>query len=187
MVPEIVFGVIVIAAYIWYAVIVARRNRVDEALAGIDVQLTKRHELIPNVLTIARKFMDHEKSLLADITELRTKASANVTGGSAEAVAAKFGAADALTEKLNQLFISVEAYPELKSHQTMQTAQVTLNEVETQLAAARRFYNSAVADLNTAIEIFPGTLLAGLAHARRLPPYNAPGAHKATPVAADYF
>jgi len=62
------------ALYIWYAIIVARRNRVSEALAGIDVQLQQRHDLIPNVLTIARRFMEHERTLLEEITELRQRA-----------------------------------------------------------------------------------------------------------------
>ena len=67
-------GVLVIVGYVWYAAIVKRRNRVSEALAGIDVQLQQRHDLIPNVLVIARRFMEHERGLLAEITELRAKA-----------------------------------------------------------------------------------------------------------------
>ncbi|MEM7653771.1 MAG: LemA family protein [Pseudomonadota bacterium] len=122
---ETIIAVALVAGgYIWYAVIISRRNRVDEALAGIDVQLTKRHDLIPNVLAVARKFMEHEKGLLSDITELRTRASTNVVGASPQDVSAKFEAADALGAKLQQLFISVEDYPELKSDTTMQTAGI---------------------------------------------------------------
>ena len=69
---------LLVAAYVWYAMIVTRRNRVSEALAGIDVQLQQRHDLIPNVLTIARRFMEHERTLLEEITELRNKAQAQV-------------------------------------------------------------------------------------------------------------
>ena len=70
--------VLIVGVYIWYAMIVTRRNRVSEALAGIDVQLQQRHELIPNVLKIARRFMEHERSLLEEITALRNSASAQV-------------------------------------------------------------------------------------------------------------
>ena len=67
-------GLVLIALYAWYATIVTRRNRVSEALASIDVQLTQRHDLIPNVLQIARRFMDHERGLMDDITAMRAKA-----------------------------------------------------------------------------------------------------------------
>lgn len=70
----VVIGLAVIGGYAWYAAIVRRKHRVMEALAGIDVQLQQRHDLIPNVLTIARRFMDHERELLTAITDLRTKA-----------------------------------------------------------------------------------------------------------------
>jgi LemA protein len=70
----LVLGVVFIVVYAWYATIVKRRNRVMEALAGIDVQLQQRHDLIPNVLTIARRLMEHERSLLNDITALRATA-----------------------------------------------------------------------------------------------------------------
>ena len=69
-------AVVLVGAYIWYAMIVTRRNRVSEALAGVDVQLQQRHDLIPNVLAIARRFMEHERTLLEEITELREKANA---------------------------------------------------------------------------------------------------------------
>ena len=85
-----VIGLVVVGCYFWYATIVKRKTRVFEALAGIDVQLQQRHDLIPNVLTIARRFMDHERGLLAEITELRTKAHQQVGERDFAKVAEKF-------------------------------------------------------------------------------------------------
>ena len=161
-----------VVLYIWYAKIVARRNTAREALSGIDVQLTKRSELIPNILAIAKKFMEHEKELLEEVTKLRSKATAGYDVLDPKQVAKHFEDSAALGAHMGKLMISMEAYPDLKSDKTMVQAQKTYNEVEAQIAAARRFYNSAVSDLNNSIEIFPGNLLAPLANSRVMPFYE---------------
>ena len=158
--------------YIWYAKIVSRRNTAGEALSGIDVQLTKRSELVPNILAIAKKFMEHEKELLEEVTKLRSKATAGYDALDPTQVAKHFEDSAALGAQMGKLMISMEAYPDLKSDRTMVQAQKTYNEVEAQIAAARRFYNSAVSDLNNSIEIFPGSLLAPLANSRVMPFYE---------------
>lgn len=178
----IVIAVIGVGLYLWYATIVTRRNRVGEALAGVDVQLNQRHDLIPNLLAVARRFMEHERGLLDEITALRAKAA------SATDPAAKFAAEGQLDMGLGKLFAVAEAYPELKSDGPMIEAQRGLTEVETNIAAARRFYNSAVADLRNATQIFPGSLLAGLAGASTPPPfYEAPEASRAPVDASKYL
>jgi len=159
-----------VVLYSWYATIVKRRNRVAEALAGIDVQLTQRHDLIPNLLAIARKYMDHERGLLDDITALRSKA-ASFAGTDPAAAAGKFAAEQQLTAGLGRLFAVAENYPALKSDGPMIEAQRGYQEVETNIAAARRFYNAAVGSLNNAIQIFPGPLLASLAGVAKPPPF----------------
>ena len=161
-----------VVLYIWYAKIVARRNTAREALSGIDVQLTKRSELIPNILAIAKKFMEHEKELLEEVTKLRSKATAGYDALDPKQVAKHFEDSAALGAQMGKLMISMEAYPDLKSDRAMVQAQKTYNEVEAQIAAARRFYNSAVSDLNNSIEIFPGSLLAPLANSRVMPFYE---------------
>ena len=161
-----------VVLYIWYAKIVARRNTAREALSGIDVQLTKRSELISNILAIAKKFMEHEKELLEEVTKLRSKATAGYDALDPKQVAKHFEDSAALGAHMGKLMISMEAYPDLKSDKTMVQAQKTYNEVEAQIAAARRFYNSAVSDLNNSIEIFPGNLLASLANSRVMPFYE---------------
>lgn len=146
-----------------YATIVTRRNRVAEALAGIDVQLAQRHDLIPNLIAIARKYMDHERGLLDEITSLRSKATSFTGTTDPAAAAGKFAAEQQLAAGLGRFFAVAENYPSLKSDGPMIEAQRGYQEVETNIAAARRFYNSAVGSLNNALQIFPGPVLARLA------------------------
>ena len=149
----VVICVILVLLYIAYVKLIAKKNKVREALASIDVQLKKRYDLIPNILFMANKFMEHERGLLDDITKLRTEAvkmSSNFDN-----VKEKIALDAEIKNKMGQLMVSVENYPQLKSDQTMIQAMSTYNEVEEHIAAARRFYNSAVLDLNNAVETIP--------------------------------
>ena len=181
----IVIGVVLIfALYLLYAKIIRNKNQVHEALAGIDVQLVNRSNLIPNILNIAKKFMEHELDLISSVTELRTRSSSDYNSNDVQAVKEHMELASALTSEMQKLMISVEAYPELKSDQTMQQAQLSYNEVETKIAAARRFYNSAVSQLNNSIEIFPGNIVARYANVSSMPFYEADEGSKAPVDAA---
>ena len=155
--------------YFWYASLVRRRNQVFQALSGIDVQLQKRGRLIPNILAIAKRFMSHEAEVLQSVTRLRSQMSDSYDSTEPDQVQAHLTASAALTRQMGHLMVTLEDYPALKSDQTMLQAQQTYNEVEAQIAAARRFYNAAVAELNNAIQIFPGNLLAGYAKAKPMP------------------
>lgn len=184
----IAVGVLVIGLYAWYATIVARKNRVAEALSGIDVQLSQRHELIPNVLAIAKRYLAHEQTLLAEIARLRTTGQERLGTTDPGAIAEKFAAENALSAGLGRLFAVAEGYPELNSDDLMVRAQATYQEVETNVAAARRFYNASVTALRNATQIFPGPLLAGLAGVRQPPPFfEAPDAHRGPVNAADHL
>lgn len=163
--------VVVVGVYVWYAMIVTRKNRVTEALASIDVQLQQRHDLIPNVLTIARRFMEHERALFEDITALRNKAQAQAGSRDFAAAGERFETEKRLGADMGRLFALAENYPDLKSQGPMITAQRTYAEVETNISAARRFYNSAVGDLRNITEIFPGNLLKALAGVGVIPPF----------------
>jgi LemA protein len=180
----IVVGVVLAGLYLLYASIVTKKNRVSEALAGIDVQLTQRHDLIPNVLAIAKRFMEHERGLMDDVTALRTRASASVGVQDPAKIAEKFEAENQLGAQLGKLMAVAESYPALKSDGPMIEAQKTYEEVETNIAAARRFYNSAVGDLRNAVQIFPGSLVAGLAGAGSPPPFFEASADSRAPVDA---
>nr|WP_310523315.1 LemA family protein [Polymorphobacter sp.] len=160
----IIAAVVLAGLYFWYASIVAKRNRVAEALAGIDAQLNQRHDLVPNLLAIAKRYMAHESDLLTEVTQLRAAA------GAATGATAKFAAEAKLDAGIGRLLATAENYPDLKADGPMIEAQRGLQEVETNIAAARRFYNSAVADLRNATQTFPGSLLAPLAGAGGAPP-----------------
>ncbi|MGL6013153.1 MAG: LemA family protein [Shewanella oncorhynchi] len=178
---------IFIVTYLWYVSLVKKRNTALEALSGIDVQLTKRADLVPNILKIAKRFMEHEKSLLTEITELRTQLSHNYNKADPSAVKEHLVQAERLNDKMSTLMVNVENYPELKSDNTMLRAMQTYNEVEAHISAARRFYNSAVSELNTAVEIFPGSIIASMASIKVMPFYEVSEAAKAPVDAAEYL
>jgi LemA protein len=167
----ILLGLALVGLYAWYAAIVTRRNRVSEALAGVDTQLQQRHDLIPNMLRIARKFMDHERDLLSEITALRSKAAEQSGERDFAKVPDKFRTEAKLGQEMGRLLALAENYPVLRSDGPMMEAQRSYQEVETNIAAARRFYNSAVAELRNAVQIFPGQLLMALAGVTGLPPF----------------
>ena len=150
--------VVCIAFYSMYVNIVKSKNKVFEAFSAIDVQLKKRYDLIPNILTIANKFMEHERGLLEKITELRTQI-VNLPNN-LKNMPTKVEIDNEIKGLIKQFSISVENYPNLKSDQTMINAMNTYNEVEEHISAARRFYNSAVLELNNLVEIFPSSLIA---------------------------
>jgi len=185
---NIILWVVVIAVaaslYAWYAAIVIRRNRVAEALAGIDVQLTQRHDLIPNVLAIAKRFMAHERNLMNEITQLRASAIQAVGEKDFARIGDKFAQEQKLAAGLGRLLAVAENYPALKSEAPMLEAQRSYREVETNIAAARRFYNSTVGDLRNIIQIFPGPLLAALAGVGTPPPFFETAEGSRAPVDA---
>lgn len=176
------------ALYGWYVAIVAARNRVGEALGGIDAQLQQRHDLIPNVLAIARRFLQHEASLLEEITALRAKAQPQIGQRDFQAIADKFETEAALAADMTRLFALAENYPQLTSSGPMIEAQRTYREVEASIAAARRFYNNAVNSLKTRVETFPGPVVSGLAGVAVLPPFYQAADEARSPVmAADHL
>ena len=161
MILIIVGLVVLIGCYMTYASVIQKKNKVLEAFSSIDVQLKKRYDLIPNILTIANKFMEHEKGLFEEITKLRTQAMA--LPADMDNMSQKIQLDSKIKGLMGQIMVSVENYPQLKSDQTMITAMQTYNEVEEHISAARRFYNSALRELKNSVEIFPGSLFAGCA------------------------
>ena len=158
--PWLIGGIVVaLLFYAQYVRLIVVRNKVRESASDIDVQLKKRYDLIPNMLQMAAKFMEHEKSLMTELTELRTKAMASTFVASPKE---KMEMESLLNQKLGEFRVSLENYPDLKSNQTMITAMQSMNEVEEHISAARRFYNSNVNALKNAVEIFPGNIVAML-------------------------
>lgn len=158
--PQIMaIGVVLVLLYALYARLVILRNKVRESASDIDVQLKKRYDLIPNMLQMAAKFMEHEKSLMSELTQLRTQAMGSSFANSPKE---KMKLESLLAQKLNDFKVSLENYPDLKSNQTMIAAMQSMNEVEEHISAARRFYNSNVNSLKNLADIFPINIFARL-------------------------
>lgn len=177
--------VLAIAFYGMYTNLIKMKNKVNEAMSGIDVQLNKRYSLIPNILTIANKFMEHETELFGQITALRTQAAG--IRSTQDTIAKKIDLDNQIVAKMGQFMLNVENYPQLKSDQTMANAMQTYNEVEEHIAAARRFYNSAVNEINNSIEIFPSSLVAGMLGLSVYPFFEASAEAKQEINASDYL
>ncbi len=128
-------------------------NRAKEAWADIDVQLKRRYDLIPNLVETVKGYAAHEASTLTAVTDMRTRAM------SAQTVAEHSEADNMLAGALKSLFAVSENYPDLKANQNFVELQRELADTENKIQAARRFYNSVVQDLNTALESFPGNVI----------------------------
>ncbi len=157
MLISIIGGVILIIFIIIYNSLVNKKNQVENAFGGMDVQLKKRHDLIPNLISSVQTYMKHEAGLLKEITELRTKATSSQLS-SEEKVALD----NSLTGKLGGLMVAVENYPDLKASDNFLQLQSSLNEIEEQISAARRAYNAMVTSYNNGVEMFPSSIIASI-------------------------
>jgi LemA protein len=137
-----------------YNALIRRRNTIDQAYSTIEVQLTQRYDLIPKLVETVKQYMGHEKGLLEEIVRLRSQAVASRNP------AEKIAADNQLTRAMGQLNVTMENYPQLRSSENFVQLQRSLNEVEEQLAAARRSYNAAVTEYNNAVQSFPSSLIA---------------------------
>jgi LemA protein len=156
----IIIAVVVVLvglAIVIYNSLVQKRLRIDEAFAQIEVQLKRRHDLIPNLVNAVKGYMGFEQKVLTDVTEARAAAVAAGAEGPAQQAAAE----NALTSTLRSLFAVVENYPELKANQNVLELQEQLTTTENQISFSRQHYNATVLDYNTAIATFPNLLLAG--------------------------
>ena len=174
-----------ISLYVVYVHLIQKKNKVKEAVGGIDVQLKKRYDLIPNILTVANKFMEHERDLITNITDLRTQASA--LRSDMDTISEKIKLDNQISNMMGKLLVNVENYPQLKSDSTMVQAMQTYSEVEERIAAARRFYNSAVNDLNNAVEIFPSSVIAVACNIKAYPFFETSDEERKPVNASDYF
>jgi LemA protein len=149
--------VLVVGAIAIYNGLVQRRLRIDEAFAQIEVQLKRRHDLIPNLVNAVKGYMGFEQKVLTDVTNARAAAVAAGAQGPAQQAAAE----NVLTGALRSLFAVVENYPELKANENVLSLQEQLTTTENQISFSRQHYNASVLDYNTSIATFPNILLAG--------------------------
>ncbi len=154
----ILFAIAFFIVYIiWlYNSLIRLRNQVKNAWSQIDVQLKRRHDLIPNLVETAKGYMKHERETFESITNARSRA-AGATG-----IGEKSKAENALTEALSRFLLVVENYPELKANQNFLALQEELTSTENKIAFARQSYNDAVLFYNNKIEMFPSNIIAGM-------------------------
>ncbi|WP_395682219.1 LemA family protein [Dokdonella sp.] len=167
----IVLLVILAALALWlvgiYNGLVAGRNGYKNAFAQIDVQLTRRYDLIPNLVETAKGYMKHERETLEAVIQARNSAvsglaAAKSNPGDAAAMQQLAGADNALTQTLGRLFALSEAYPDLKANQNMMQLSEELTSTENKVAFARQAYNDSVMSYNNRREMFPGSIFANM-------------------------
>lgn len=156
-----IIGIGILAALALYAVVtynglVKARQMVREAWSGIDVQLKRRADLIPNIVNTVKGYASHEQETLQRVTEMRARAQAVPAGD----VAGRAAAEGMLSQALGRLMAVAEAYPDLKANENFRDLQGTLDKIEGELQMARRYYNGAARDLNVRVESFPSNLVA---------------------------
>jgi LemA protein len=182
----LVIALIVIALLIvlvlWWAIatynrLVRARNQVGASWAQIDVQLKRRHDLIPNLVETVKGYAGHERATLDAVVQARTRA-VQAAGG-APSVAQRAEAESALAGTLGRLFALAEAYPDLKANHNFAALQSELANTEDKIAYARQFYNTAVQGLQDRVTSFPSNLVAGLAGIRAAEYFQASGAEQA--------
>ncbi len=156
----IVVVVLLLLLFFWlgYNGLVKRRNQVDNAWSQIDVQLKRRHDLIPNLVETVKGYAAHERGTFEAVTAARANAI------NAQSPAAQAQAENVLSGALKSLFAVAEAYPDLKANQNFLNLQEELTSAEDRVAYARQFYNDSVLSYNTQIQKFPTVLLAGWFH-----------------------
>lgn len=154
MIAMIILGIVLFWGIISYNTLITKKIRTTEAWADIEVQLKRRYDLIPNLVNTVKGYATHESTAFEKVTEARAQAmQSSGVAGHAETEAV-------LGKAVTGLFGIAEAYPELKANQNFLALQNELSDTENKIQAARRFYNSNVRDFNTAIEVFPSSLIA---------------------------
>jgi len=155
----IISGVLIVAIIVLYNKFINLRNAVKNSWAGIDVQLKRRADLIPNLVDVVKGYATHEKMLLINITKMRSQ----MLSGLNSRNLSKTGSADgALTGLLKKLIMVAENYPNLKANKSFIDLQKQLRDTEDQIAASRRIYNENVTYYNTALQVFPNNIFANL-------------------------
>lgn len=156
LIPLVILGLIVVFIWGLYNGLVQTKAKVDEAWSGIDVQLKRRIDLIPNIVETVKGYAKHEKGIFEEVTRARSALL------SSETPADKAKANGDLTVALKSLFAVAENYPNLKANENFKELQVQLQDTEDKIAYSRQFYNANALDYNVKVKVFPNVLLAGL-------------------------
>src|ERR1700681_2949530 len=178
----IVVGIVVVVILLWFVFtyngLVTARNRTQEAWSEIDVELKRRHDLIPNLVNTVQGYMGHERGTLEAVTNAR----ANAVAAGATGDPAKIGQAEnVLSQSLRSLFATTENYPELKAITAFTNLQETLTATEDKIEFSRRFYNGNVRDYNIKLQTLPTSLIAGVLGFKPFAFFQADDADRAAP------
>lgn len=174
----ILVGLILIFVIVIYNAFIAAKKNTEEAWSDIEVQLKRRHDLIPQLVNTVKGYAVHEKDLLERITKERSDA-INAQGKDIGHLAS---AENALEDTLKSLFMVAEAYPDLKADTNYLKLQEALSETEDQIASSRRIYNSNTADYNTRIALFPHNIVATVFRFKEVPFFRGEEKDKARPA-----
>jgi LemA protein len=176
-----IFITVLILLFFWmifiYNQLVALRNEVKNAWKQIDVQLKRRHDLIPNIVSVVKGYMEFERDTLERVTTARARAI------SAIGIREKAAAENLLTHALSRLFAVIENYPVLKSNENVMQLQEELTSTENRIAFSRQLYNDLVANLATKIEVFPNNIIVSLFTFQKAEYFSAEEGDKALPLA----
>jgi LemA protein len=172
-----VVALIALAVISIYNGLVRLNVQTDNAWSDIDVQLKRRHDLIPNVVETVKGYAAHERQTLEAVVNARSRAVAVQSAGPAE----RGQAEGALTSALRGLFALAEAYPQLRAAENFGLLQGTLTQIEDAIQNARRYYNAVVRDLNTRVQQFPSNIVAGMFGFKNREFFEIPDTEKATP------
>lgn len=174
---SVIFLILAIIAYVWltYNSLITLRERIKEALSGIDVQLKRRADLIPNLIETVKGYAKHEKEVFENVTKARSALM------KADSLHAKAEADNMLTGALKSLFAVAEAYPDLKASDNFKDLQDELSDTEDKVSYSRQFYNSNVLAFNTKIQTFPASIIASQFGFKSFEFFEAEGEEKKTP------
>ncbi|MBN2488457.1 MAG: LemA family protein [Methanosarcinaceae archaeon] len=179
MVLEFLVIIIIVILGLLFVVIynnlIRQRNRVENAWAQIEVQLKRRHDLIPNIVETVKGYAKHEKTVFENVTKARAAVM------SAESVKDKAGASNFLSSTLKSLFAVAENYPELKANQNFLQLQQELSETEDKIAYTRQFYNDTAMRYNISIQTIPTNIVAGLMNFHKKELFEAPSTEREAP------
>jgi|SaaInlStandDraft_1057018.scaffolds.fasta_scaffold28052_1 LemA protein len=182
MIYLIIPAVFIVLIILIYNGLIGKKNQVEYAFSSIDVMLKKRYDLIPNLVSTLQQMMEHEKDIFTSITELRTRAMSPSASNEE-----RIDLNNQITRSLGSIMVAVENYPDIKSSSNFEQLQRSLNEVEEQISAARRTFNSAVTDFNNGIEMFPSSILANMMGYSRKEVLEIPQAERENPNVKDLF
>ena len=181
----VVLGVIAVLAVAFIVIrngLVGKKNEVERVFSTIDVMLKKRYDLIPNLVAAVKQYMHHEKNLLTDVTALRASAmKGNMNTDE------KVNLDNMISKAIGGIMVAVENYPQLKANENFMHLQGSLNEIEEQISAARRAFNSAVTDYNNAVEMFPSNVVATMLNYTRKQVFETSEAERPNPDVAGLY